>query len=83
MKDGDAIAADGERISPDPELDRREFLEEPEISVLFPAEIAQDVIITEIDLLCDAGLRLLLQMASILDDYVKSTSAALRFLLCR
>jgi hypothetical protein len=66
MKDGDAVAADGDRISPDPEIDRREFLEEPDVSVLLSTEIAQDVIIGEIDLLCDAGLRLGLQMASIL-----------------
>ena len=66
MKDGDAVAADGDRISPDPEVDRREFLEEPDVSVLLSTKIAQDVIIGEIDLLCDAGLRLGLQMASIL-----------------
>ena len=66
MKNGDAVTADGDRISTDPEIDGREFLQEPDISVLFSAEIAQDIIIGEIDLFCDAGLSLGLQMASIL-----------------
>ena len=66
MKNGDAVAADGDRISPDPEVDCREFLEEPDVSVLLSTEIAQDVIIGEIDLFYDAALRLGLQMASIL-----------------
>ena len=58
VKNGDAVAADGDRISPDREIDRREFLDEPDVSVLLAAEIAQDIIIGEIDLFRDAGLRL-------------------------
>jgi hypothetical protein len=65
MKDGDAVAADGDRISPDPEIDRREFLEEPDVSVLLSTEIAQGFIVAKIDTLRDGCFRRFFQMASL------------------
>jgi len=66
MEDGDAVAVDGDRISPNHKIDRRELLDESDVSVLLSTDIAQGFIVKKIDTLSDACFRRFFQMASIL-----------------
>ena len=45
MEDGDAVAVDGDRISPNHKIDRRELLDESDVSVLLSTDIAQGFIV--------------------------------------
>ncbi len=65
MEDGDAVAGDGDCISPNPKMDRCQLFDQPDVSVLLSTEVAQGFIVTKIDTLSDGCFRRFFQMASI------------------